>query len=309
MTSPLHRADLLRKRAVMRLTLAAMITSAILAPLVLGSVCLALGQMSWDESGSPNAITVEMLAAATLAMAPAACLGGFVMHRGATSRNEGAMLGWGALAGVLFLGACIGCAAIPAMISSDDSRATALDVLMIMLLATTIGSIVSAPMGFAFGLLFLIPLSPLTSRLAHPSTLTPADALCSGAVMLLVASGVALVCASTVQEPVAIFVQEHLALRAPWLALALFPVPLALFACAFELQSLWETHTILRQRSAILSNTHAEYHPGEMEPGEGAIPFTELDRKAPKKRVLLQRSTSAYRGNNAAETSVYVGTA
>ena len=60
----LHGPDLLRKRAVTRLTLAAMIASAMLAPLILGTTFLALTSTNWDSG--PVGITVEMLCAAVL---------------------------------------------------------------------------------------------------------------------------------------------------------------------------------------------------------------------------------------------------
>ena len=125
--------------------------------------------------------------------------------------------------------------------------------------------------------------------------------------MLLVASGVALVCASTVQIHVAAFAHDHLALDAPWLAFAVFPLPLALSAFVFELTSLLETRTILRLRNAILSGAHPEYHPGDIPPEEDATPLTELDRKSTDKRALVMRASSAYRGGEARSAGVYVG--
>ena len=307
MKHALHSPDFLRKRAVMRLTFAAMIASAILAPLILSTFCLPLnGLRDSNENYGPNGITVELLAAAVLAMVPAACLGGLAMHRGATSRNEASTLGWSVLGGVLFLGACVCCASI-SMIGADDSGPTGLEVLGLALLFTTLGSIVSGPTGFAFGLLFLIALSPLTSRLARPSIVTPADATRGAAVLLLVASGVATICAAVVHVHVANFARDHLALDTPWLAFALFPLPLALSAFVFELKSLLETRTILRLRNAILSDAHPEYHPGDIPPEEDATPLTELDRKSTDKRVLVVRASSAYRGGEARSARVYVG--
>jgi len=303
----LHGPDLLRKRAVMRLTFAAMIASAILAPLILGSAMLAMGSLSW-EGGSPSGITVELLCTATLAMFPAACLGGLAMHRGAAMRNESSVLGWSVLSGVLFLGTSVCCAAL---VDANFTVLPDLDAMLLamgaVLLTTLVGSIVSGPMGFAFGLLFLLALSPLTSRLTRPSIVTPADALRSGAVMLLVASGVALVCASTVQVHVAAFAHDQLALDAPWLAFAVFPVPLVLCAFVFELTSLLETRAVLRLRDAMLSDAHPEVHPGDISPEEDATPLTELDRKSTNKRLLVMRTSSAYRGGEAQSARVYVG--
>lgn len=284
----LHGPDLLRKRAVTRLTLAAMIASAMLAPLILGTTFLALTSTNWDSG--PVGITVEMLCAAVLAMVPAACLGGLAMHRGAAMRSESSVLGWSVLSGVLFLGACVCCAGLVSFQHAGHrSLEDILNMMGSLLILTMVGSIVSGPTGFAFGLLFLVALSPLTARLTRPSIVTPAHASRGSAVMLLVASGVALLCASAIHGRVDSFAHDQLALDAPWLAFAVFPVPLVLCAFVFELTSLLETRAILRMRNAILSGAHPEYHPGDIVPEEDATPLTELDRKSTNKRLLLLR--------------------
>ena len=91
-------------------------------------------------------------------------------------------------------------------------------------------------------------MSPLTSRLTRPSVVTPADARRGAADLLLVASGVAAVCAGVVHVHVAIFARDHLALATACLAFAVFPLPLALplplplplalYAFVFALKSL-----------------------------------------------------------------------
>lgn len=300
----LHGTDLLRKRTIMRLTLAAMVASSILAPLVLGAVTLSIGS-AFDGSG-PGAISLKSLAAAALAMVPAALFGGFAMHRGASQRSESATIGWAVLGGVLFLGAAIVCSACTSAQATELPRVPELMMLAVMM--TGIGSILSAPAGFAFGLLFLIALSAVVARLDRPAEDTPAHAALASTAMLFVAAAVSLVPASAIEADYFRFVVTHLGAGIPaWTRFAVFTGPLALTALAFLLVGLSEKRTYYRARRAILRGTHPEYYPGDIAPDEDAVPLTEADRRRANKRTLMRRESSAYRGGEGDATRVYVG--
>ena len=300
--------DALRKRTVWRLTLAAMITSAILAPLVLGAFSLWIGSMNWAEGPPLPGITVALLAVAMLAMIPAACLGGLAMHRGARLRSEASTVGWGLIGGVLFLGAAACCCALLSFdFANIPDLESALVGMGILILMTIIGSIVSAPMGLAFGVLFLSALRPLLSRLEHPAVDTPATAMRFSSRMLLVASTVAFLCAATIQAPIATFMHDHLGMDSCWFGLVVFPSPLAFSAFAFALVDLLETRALYRTRTAILAGNHSEYTPGDIAPDADAVPLTEADRKSANKRLLQRRDASAYRGGATQKATVYVG--
>jgi hypothetical protein len=300
----------LRTSAVRRVTLAAMITSAFLAPLILGTFCRGIDSMvASDEGSGPSAITVELLTGAVLAMIPAACLGGFAMYRGATKRSEAHTLGWATVGGVLFLGAALGCVVLASRVFTGTATHTDSDspaMLIWPLIMMILGSIVSAPFGAAFGVLFLVAQNRVTLRLEHPSADTPASAMRNSAAMLLLASGVAGLCAIAVRIPVAVFLRSHLDLDAPWFAI-LLPAPLALSAVLFVLLGIQQTRSLHRTRQTILSGTHPEYYPGDIAPEEDAVPLTEADRRSANKRTLMRRESSAYRGGEGDAVRVYVG--
>lgn len=304
----LHTPDSLRQRAAMRLTFGAMITSAILAPLILCTVWLGFDAMQdpVDEGGGPVGITVDLLVATMLQMIPAACFGGLAMHRGATLGSEASAVGWALIGGVLFFGASMLCAALASLDGLPDFGFM-LIAMGVVFLFTVIGAIVSAPMGIAFGVLFLIALHPLTLRLDAPFIDTPASAMRTSALMLLVATGVATLFAAAIHMPVATFAHNHLALDCTWLAVVVVPAPLALSSLIFLVIGLLETHALHRQRSAILNGTHPEYLPGHIRPEEDATPLTERDRESGRKHLLVMRTPTAYRGGEARMPAVYVG--
>ena len=237
MNLALPTPEALRQRATTRLTLAAMIASAFLAPLIFSTVWLGFDAMadSADEGNGPFGITVALLIATTLAIIPAACLGGVAMHRGAKRRSQASAVGWAMVGGGLFLGASMLCIVLASLDGLPDSWFI-LIVMGVVFLITVIGAIVSAPMGIAFGALFLIALHPMTLRLDDPSIDTPASAMRTSALMLLVATGVATLFAAAIHVPVATFAHNHLALDCAWIAVGVLPAPLALSTLEGSLQ-------------------------------------------------------------------------
>lgn len=290
-------AETLRKRATWRLTLAATIASAFLAPMILSTFWFALNS---HNHGKGDIGSLDLRVAAILAMIPAACLGGLAMHRGATLRSSACALRWALGGGVLFLGASVLCAGVSTFLVGQSPDRW---VVPFAICLPIVGSVVSAPMGIAFGILFLIGLEPLTRRLQRPAIDTPTSATLTSTLMLCVATGVAMLFAAANHVPVA---HNHVALDAAWLARILLPA-LPMSTLAFAFVGLRETRALHRERSAILSGTHPEYLPGNIAPEEDATPLTERDRESGQKRLLVMRTPTAYRGGEARIPAVYVG--
>lgn len=290
----LHTPDSLRQRATTRLTLAAMITSAILAPLLLGTGVALLSRAHTD-------VAWDMVIAAVLLMFPAAGFGGYAMRRGAMARTDRLLLHSSALCGGLYLPVAILCAYL--CTSSGGLRT---ELLVVGLVSALVG-LMSVPMGFALGLLFMSATSPVLKRLDHPAQDTPAAASISSATMLLIATLVAFGAAAMVADTYVAFLAREADLHAPaWTCIALFTSPLALAAFLSLAIGAREARALERMRHAIVSGAHPEYYPGDIPSDEAATPLTERDRKSAKQRVLVARTAGAYRGESRT-SPVFVG--
>lgn len=294
----------LRGRAEARLTVAAAITSSMLAPLILGTVMLAMGSgLAGDGSGSGSGVDVRSLGAAALSMVPAAFFGGAAMHRGATRRHEGATLGWATMGGVAFLSTSLICLLLA------TANGHVLEAMGLIIVFSAIGAIVSAPSGFAFGLLFLIALSATRPRLEAPAQDAPSHASRASAGMLVVAALVAFLCADTLATPYVEFARQTLGLHvAAWTRFVVFVGPFVSAAVVFASVAAREAWVLEAERQAILQGTHPEYYPGDIPPGASAIPLTVVDHASSNKRALIRRESTAYRGGETSDVSVYIGT-
>jgi len=281
-----------------------MITSAILAPLILGTTVIMLGR---------EFVMPSMVGAAALSMIPAACLGGLAMRYAASLPSRRALLTGAACGGVIFLG--FAATIYMALFYARDSLTAEHVIFWVMASVglTVIGCIVSAPMGFAFGLLFLVAFGPMKPRLQSPAQDTPAKAALASAVMLTIATAIAACAAARIGPSYTMFLETmfleeilHITLAA-WTRFLLFAGPLALSAIALALLGALEQRSLHRARSALLKGTHPEYTPGDIAPDVDAVPLSEADRKSANKRLLQRRDTSAYRGGEAHTASVYVG--
>lgn len=301
-SEPLSTLDVaaLRGRAEARLTAAAAITSCMLA-LILGTVMLALGS-GFAGDGSGSGVDIRSLGAAVLSMVPAGFFGGAAMHRGATRRNEGSALGWATLGGVGFLSTSLICLLLA------TANGHLLEAMGLVIIVSAIGAIVSAPTGFAFGLLFLIALSPTRAHLETPAQDAPSQASRASAGMLIVAALVAAVCAASLEVPYVDFVLDLGLHVAAWTRFVVFVGPFLIALLPFAMVAAREERALEAHREAILRGTHPEYYPGDIAPDALAIPLTSADRESPNKRALIHRASSAYRGGEASQVSVYIGT-
>lgn len=294
----LQRHEVLQQRATARLTLAAMITSAILAPLVLGTTVIAMGRIF---------VTVEMLSAAALAMVPAACLGGLSMHYAAKLRSIRSLLTFAACGGVLFLGLASAICLAAIYAHEPLTAAHLLSLLMVLVMFAACGCIVSAPVGFGFGLLFLTALGPMASRLTHAAQDTPAQAAFASARMLVCATLLASCASACIGPSYTLFLQDVLHVSfAAWTRYVLFAGPLALSAAVFTLLGLLEARALQRTRSALLNDTDPQLHLAEMAPSENAIPLTDADRMGARERLVQRRDAGAYRDCAAHPIPIYV---
>ena len=167
------------------------------------------------------------------------------------------------------------------------------------------GAFLSIPLGFMFGALFRIGVGPRMNLVLSPSQAAPAQAALSCAGMLLVAA----VFAHSFDASALMFPIHGLTgvkFDSSTLSLGL-SVPLALSAAPLLPFGMRELLSLHRARRMILRGTHPEYYPGDIAPGEDAIPLTEADRRSANKRALMRRESSAYRGGEGDAVRVYVG--
>ena len=297
MRTTLVEPEFLRASAIRRLTFGAMVASAWLAPIVLGMSTIVVGNVPMIHG---------TLLAAALSMLPAAALGGWAMHAGAKARSWKTTLAVATFGGVLFLAAAT-TAYLEVMIGAE-SVGHGLGLMVVAALFACFGTVVSAPTGFAFGLLFLAALHPMTRALEAPAQDTPARAALASASLLTLSSVLAFLALLPIGQAYESFVQGdlHLALGS-WTRFPVLAGPLALAALAFALIGRFEKQAHQRTRRAIVEGLHAEYAPSELAPDVSAVPLTEFDRKSADLRVVLRRDVSAYRGDAGLDVRVYVG--
>ncbi len=293
-----QRREVLQQRAITRLTLAATITSAILAPLMLGTTVIAMGRIF---------VTVEMLSAAALSMVPAACLGGLAMHYAAKLRSIRTLLTFAACGGVLFLGLASAICLAAVYAHEPLTAVHLLSLLMVLVMFAAYGCVVSAPVGFGFGLLFFTALGPMAPRLEHASQDTPAQAAFASARMLVCATLIASCATACIGPSYTLFLQDVLHVSfAAWTRYVLVAGPLALSAAVFTVLGSLEKRALRRTRSALLNDTDPQFHLGEIAPGENAIPLTDADRMGARERLVQRRDASAYRDGAAHPIPIYV---
>lgn len=276
---------------MLRVTWAAALASGLLAPLVLVASFAALF--------GPHNGSVGSLSGFAWSALPAALLGAHAVHR--SHRNIGRVLAWSALSGVLYLASAL------VLGSYTLGTANLLNTIALSLLLAVFGSVISAPTGFLFGLLFLLALTGQPQRLSRPSQDAPSEAAFAASRMLLVATVIACLFLLVLDVTEA---SSMLGLGPdvpPWVGIAI-PAPTALGSLLFALVGMHEKRANQALRHLIARGTHPEYYPGDIAPGEDAIPLTAEDRKHTPKRLLVRRDASAYRGGEGS-VQVYVGIA
>lgn len=282
-------AEELRARAIQRLTLAAMLASGTLAPLVL---CAFVALVIYPAA-DPQ--VVESAAVSSFA---AAILGGAIMRYGAT-RTRSALLFASMLGGLPFV--AVNAFAYLAFLHLGGGF-SASDVVAwgaFALIATLLSGMVSAPLGLCFGLLFNVALGPTRARLVQPAQDAPAKVAASAGWMLVGASAVGLTALCCLGDVYASFTSSILHLELAPATRFLFGLPLPTAALAFFVVSAVEARQVRCLREAILCGEHPEYHPGDIASHEDASPLSCLDAECASARRLCLRDASAYRGATA----------
>lgn len=284
--------EALRARAVTRLTLAATVAS-LLVSLLYASLHLRV-----ELRGS---LTLGALYITAIAALPVACGGGWVMRRAAQQRSRRALSG----------GSTIGCVLlvlVTAMsVAAYATHSTNVDGGRLIFVVFIASVACGVPMGLAFALLFLSALAPVMKHLQQPAQDTPAVASITSAFMLMFATIAAWALASSLSGRLASLLESAASLQIPARTCAsLLTAPFALSTLVALAVGLLELGSLHRLRSAILSGTHPEYHPGEIPPDENATPLTERDRLSAKQRVVIARATGTYRSETRA-SAVFVG--
>jgi hypothetical protein len=242
----------------------------------------------------PMALPRSLFGTAFLSGFPAALIGAYAMHRAVMQRSENVLIGGALLA---FASAAFSYAVLQSSSIVDG-----------VLTGLCAGSCFG-PVGLVASLLLSVPLTRLLPTLAAPSCEAASIALFESALplgIMTVIAALAMLSASPSCE--ALFAGlDVTGLGATCLAWLVFVGPPACATLLGLVIGRREKRSRHLMRHAILSGTHPEYYPGDIAPGEDAIPLTETDRRSAKKRALMRRESSAYRGGEGNAVRVYVG--
>ena len=308
MTTELAAPQVLAARARRPAILACALTAAVLAPLVdwlLVEEVLRNGADPW---------LADVVASAVWAPVEAAVLGGVVallaLHVQARPWiRVAATLGVAAVGGVLQLGLVM-LAALPGEVARRGVEG--LEGLAGAVMFGTIGSIVSAPMGAAFGALFLLALAPAAWSSARPSHDGPAWVWLAGAALLAVGFAVSLVLLHHLEDP---YCQALLVVSLPSLGVHLgdgwdlawtrylLASPLAAGSLLFVARSLWLHLALARSVVALRRDVHPRWRiagPTEVLSTDDVAPLFAFASRteagdAPL-AVVAREATSPYRG-------------
>lgn len=293
----------LARRTRRPIVLACMLCSAILAPLVDE---LILG--GFFSEG--YALTLrELVIYGVWAMLLAAAIGGLVVHLSLADRHTlgpvADTLGLSAIGGVV---QCTLVLLAPAVMRAFAAGPLAREALALPVLGGTVGAIVSAPMGLAFGGVFLLAVRPTQAMLAAPTHAAPAQAWRHAARVLVVASALAAVVAyfleGTYCQSLFLVVLPALDVSLPdgtdlaWTRLLFVPAPLVLAAVAAWLASVWHTWRMTRTIASLRRGDHPRWvlAPSATTPPNAAIvPLREIDR-ASSFAVYERDADAPYRG-------------
>lgn len=293
----------LARRTRRPIVLACMLTSAVLAPLVDE---LILG--GFFSEG--YALTLrELVIYGAWAMLLSACIGGLVVHLSLADRHAlgpvADTLGLSALGGVV---QCTLVLLAPAVMRLVAAGSLAREAMALPVLGGTVGAIVSAPMGLAFGAVFLLAVRPTQALLAAPTHAGPAQAWRHAARVLVIASALSALVAffleGTYCQSLFLVVLPALDVAMPaqvdlaWTRLLLVPAPLALAATAAWLRGAWLTWRMTRTLAALRRGEHPRWvlAPSATTPPNAAIvPLREIDR-ASSFAVYERDADAPYRG-------------
>jgi hypothetical protein len=301
-TVELEDTTALPVRARRPAVLACALSAAVLAPLV---DWLLLEGVLTNHQDPPLG---HVLTYATWTPLLAGVLGGlvaFVSLRLPTSARArlASTIGLGTVSGVLQL-ALLFLASVPAEVV--DRGVAALEVIVFACVFGTMGSIVNAPMGAVFGMLFVIATGPALWCEVRPSHDGPAWCWLSGASLLALATGLALGLLLALEGP---YCQALFVVTLPSLGVALplgsdlawtrylLAAPLALGAFAFALRGLWLHAALLRCAIALREDCHPPWKITTEPASETVVPLFALDRLRDTVVIVTRDAPGPYRAH------------
>lgn len=312
MTTELDDTAALPARARRPALLACALTAAVLAPLV---DWLLVDEVLTDHE-DPALGHVLVYAVWTPLMAGA--LGGLVAFvtlrlRASAWARVASTIGLAAAAGVVQLGLLF-LGSLPADVA--DRGLAGLECIGGGLMFGTIGSIVSAPMGAVFGMLFVIATGPAAWCDERPSHDGPAWCWLFGASILTLATGIALALLYALEGP---YCQALFVVTLPSLGLAqppgsdlawtryLLAAPLALGALAFALRSLWLHVALVRCAIALRHDRHPRWKITTEPSRDAIVPVFASDRLRDTVVIVAREQLVAYRGHPTPVASISTG--
>lgn len=298
----LERHELVSRMAWL-LRLGAIGMSSILAPTILGTVCLSLAEYAVHAD--------EVLRFLIASVSTSALISGLVMHAGVTKRSSGVLFGLACVGGYLFV---MLTGVLFQLLGGEleDAGST-------LLISATFAAALSIPCGMLFGFLFMGMLAPVQMQLERPAQESLAVAARALARVLAVASILAVIAISSVEGPycMSFFGVLSEVFEAPegtdiaWTRF-LVGVPLLVPALLLGLYAHIQRRAFRLLRTALGRREHSAFGISDLLPTSEAMPLTEADRDASHKRLLEpstldhEASSNAYR-HHAKPESVYIG--
>ena len=301
----LERHELVTRMEWM-LRLGALGMSSILAPTILGTVCLMLIEYA------PH--TDDVLRWLLVTIALSTVIAGLVMHAALAKRSAPMLFGLSCLGGFLFVVLTGG---LYELLDGElESAGTGL------LFGATFGAVLSIPCGMLFGLLFLGIFVPTQKHLADPAQDSLAHTANALARVLLIASVIAMVAVAIVEGPYCITFFSVLAglfqydppegTDIAWTRY-LIGAPFVLTALALLLYARLQQRKLRLLREALGRRDPNAWSVSDLSPTSEAMPLTEADRNAPHKLLLEGAhadldapNANAYR-HYARQEAVYIG--
>jgi hypothetical protein len=244
----------------------------------------------------------------------AGALGGLVAHltfRVGARWRVPATVGFGAAAGVLHLGLLL-LATLPTEVATRG--AGGLDVIGMAGVIGAFGSIVSAPMGAAFGALFLVTTWPATRSLEAPSHDGPAWVAGASALQLTLAAGIALALLHAAEGP---YCQALFVVALPSLGVHLpegsdlawtrhlLASPLVIGALLAFARGLWLELVLSRCAHALRRDVHPRWRKTATEASpQSVVPLLALERGRKLFEVVARDEAGPYRGASPALTAI-----
>ncbi|MBX7194454.1 MAG: hypothetical protein K1X94_20530 [Sandaracinaceae bacterium] len=284
--------DTLERRTRRPLLVAAALASAILAPLV---DHMLLVSTLYEGAATLEDLLYGGIWAATLAAPLGAAAAHVALRR---ARSPWLVLATATLAGMLYLPLLLCTQLVPELLHA--SLGEAVRMLALPVLTFVIGSVISGPAGFVFGLVFATGLVPAHQELAQPSHASPARSAWAAAGLLLVTAMLAALLSGTLDDPyrsVLHLLGLPMASSLAWTRVLVVPAPLGVAAVAFAVHAAFLHRRLALTRRALVEASHPQWVLEQGAQGEldAVLPLSAGDVSA-RSVVRLRGRGNAYRG-------------